>query len=300
MTSPAAITFALPYYSNLGYLREAIDSVLAQTISNWKMIVVDDAGPESAADLVHQLDDHRISYIRNSVNLGLAGNWNECLRHATTSYVTLLHTDDRLSPRYAAAVLAAAEAHPEAAAVFTDAAIIGADGLPARSLPDFVKRFARRPRADHEVVGDTGLAGVLTNNYIFCPALTYRTSSIGSTPFDPRWSMVLDLDLIARLLAGGQSLRCVRQPLYEYRRHQSNQTALLTADARRFTEEIALYRELAAIAATQKWTRSEKAAQWHVMVRIHLVVQIVNDAIRGRRQAASSKWAMLKADLRRE
>ena len=98
MTTPAAITFALPYYSNLGYLREAIDSVLAQTISNWEMIVVDDAGPEPAADLVATLDDPRIRYVRNVANLGLAGNWNECLRHVTTPYVTLLHSDDRLLP----------------------------------------------------------------------------------------------------------------------------------------------------------------------------------------------------------
>ena len=119
MTSPAAITFAIPYYSNLGYLREAIDSVLAQTISNWEMIVVDDAGPEPAADLVAALNDPRINYVRNDVNLGLAGNWNECLRHVTTPYVTLLHSDDRLFPRYTEAVLAAADNHPDAAAVFT-------------------------------------------------------------------------------------------------------------------------------------------------------------------------------------
>ena len=293
-----AITFAIPYYSNAEYLLEAISSVRAQTIDDWELLVVDDAGPEPAADLVAALTDRRIRYIRNPTNLGLAGNWNACVGLAAAPMVTLLHADDRLRPDYAATVLAAARQSPTAAAVFTDVAIIGADGAPARSLPDLVKRFARRPSHNHDVVGDAGLAGILANNYVMCPTLCYRKDVVGDAPFDGRWKFVLDLDHATRLLLAGHRLRGVRMVLYDYRRHSENQTSTLTADARRFAEEIELYRSIERSAATVGFTRTAKAARHRSMVRVHLALRAAIDLAHRHVQPARVKAVMLWADLR--
>src|SRR4051812_39241193 len=127
-TRGPAITFAIPYYSNAKYLLEAVSSVRAQTIDDWELIVVDDAGPEPAADLVDALGDPRIRYPRNPPTPGPAGNWKEGVRLAAAPMVTLLHADDRLRPDYAVTVLPAGGRSPTAAALFTDVAIIGADG----------------------------------------------------------------------------------------------------------------------------------------------------------------------------
>ena len=62
--------------------------------------MVDDAGPDpEACELVAGYADDRLTYVRNETNLGLAGNWNTCLRIAETEYVTLFHADDELDPR---------------------------------------------------------------------------------------------------------------------------------------------------------------------------------------------------------
>ncbi len=292
-----SISFAIPYYDNLGYLAEAIESVRCQTLADWELVVIDDAGPVSAEELVSSLGDSRIRYLRNETNLGLAGNWNRCIDAARSEWVTLLHADDRLEPTYAAAVTDAASDHPLLAAVFTDASTIGADGEPVRSLPDLAKRFARRPHRDHAVSGDDGLASILSNNYVFCPSLCYRKAQLGMAPFDGRWGMVLDLDLVARLLLDGQQLFGIRRPLYQYRRHPAAMTGTLTATAARFEEEIALYRELATTAAQHHWSRSAAAARRRTMVRAHLTLRAIEDAARGRFPAARRKAALVKRDV---
>src|SRR3954449_13348950 len=53
------ISFAIPYYDNPGYLAEAVASVQAQTVYGWELVVVDDAGPEPAEDVVRRLGDPR-------------------------------------------------------------------------------------------------------------------------------------------------------------------------------------------------------------------------------------------------
>lgn len=292
-----AITFAIPYYRNRVYLRQAIESVLAQTLDSWELIVVDDAGPEPAGDLVASFDDERIRYVRNASNLGLAGNWNECLRNATAPLVTLLHADDRLLPAYAAEVVCAANEHPDVAAVFTDTVIIGPTGSPARSLPDMAKRLIGRPRGDHDVVGDAGLAGIAAGNYLFCPTLCYRTASIDREPFDARWKFVLDLDHISRLLLSGRRLRAVRRPLYEYRRHEFNETASMTADSQRFEEELRFARELVERADRMGWSRTARAARRRLLVRAHLTIQMISDLGRRRFAAGKQKGSLLLHDL---
>ncbi|UUZ60009.1 glycosyltransferase family 2 protein [Nocardioides sp. B-3] len=147
MSGSPRITFAIPYYRGRDYLSEAIGSVLAQTVSDWQLLVVDDCGPEPADDVVAAFHDPRITYVRNERNLGLAGNWNECVRLTTTPPVTILHGDDRLLPDYAARVLAAAEAQPGVTVLFTDTVNIDGDGAPTRTPADIVKGLLPGARA---------------------------------------------------------------------------------------------------------------------------------------------------------
>jgi len=298
MSAPR-ITFAIPYYRGLDFLREAITSVLDQTISDWTLLVVDDCGPEPADEVVAQFDDPRIRLVRNARNLGLAGNWNECVRLSATPWVTLLHGDDRLRPEYAATVLDAADRHPEVAAIFTDAVSIDGEGRPTRTLADVAKSALNRRRDDFELSGDEDLAGLLAGNYIVCPTLCLQRERVGPSPFDESWKFVPDWEFTTRVLLTGGKLWGVRKPLLEYRRHAGSETSSQTEDASRFDEEIAFLQGREKEAESQGWTRSATAARRRITVRGHLLVLSAIDLVRGRRAAASAKWRVLRSDLRR-
>jgi len=293
------ISFAIPYYDNRPYLAEAIASVRAQTVLDWELTVVDDCGPEPADDLVASLGDSRISYVRNQHNLGLSGNWNECVRRATAPWVTLVHGDDRLLPTYAERVLSAAEPRPTLTALFTDVVTIGATGEPTSTAADFAKRFFPRPKTDHDLHGDAATAVLLSGNYILCPTLCLNRESVGPAPFDGRWRFVPDWAFtVGRLLDGG-TLHSIRTPLMEYRRHSSSQTSLQTVDASRFAEEIAFLEEMAERTAALGWSASERAARRRVSVRGHIAQKMLVDVARGRLGAARVKGRVLYRDLRR-
>ncbi|MCU1395089.1 MAG: glycosyl transferase [Ilumatobacteraceae bacterium] len=293
------ISFAIPYFHNITYLLEAIDSVRAQTVTDWDLVVVDDAGPEPAEAEVMSIGDPRITYVRNPTNLGLARNWNECIRRSTAPLVTVLHADDRLLPTYAERVLTAARLHPDVAAVFTDVEIIGSDGEPTITIPDLAKRIPRRLARDHDITGDRGVAGLLVGNYILCPTLCMRPAIVGQAPFDPAWRFVPDLDFTIRQLFAGRSLHSIREPLLQYRRHETSQTSALTEDASRFEEELRFSREAAARAAGLGWHRAARAGRLRVLARVHLLLRAGTDLVGGRRAGARQKWRILRGDLRR-
>lgn len=295
---PAPIAFAIPYYRNRDYLREAIDSVRAQTHPDWELLVVDDAGPEPADDLVAAYDDPRMRYVRHHTNIGMTANWNACLRLATAPLATLLHQDDRVLPRYAERVLEAARRSPGAAAYFTDVRVIGSEGDSTMTAADLAKRFSRRPRHDYDLAGDAGMASVIANNYIFCPSMCLDRALVGPDPFDAGWAQVQDLDFTTRQFLLGRTLHSIREVLFEYRRHESNQTQANTLDASRFVEELELHRLLETRARDQGWPRSERAARRRLMVRGHLTQKMLMDLAQRRPSAARSKWDLLRADLR--
>ena len=296
MSSDPQITFAIPFYSGVPYLRRAIESVQAQSLNDWVCIVVDDAGAETETEAaVASYGDPRISYVRNQINLGLAGNWNEALRISDTPLVTLLHSDDELMPGYGEAVIAAHVAHPNAVAVFTRASIIGADSKPVFSLPDRIKRIIESLKGSEATVsGEEGLNGLLRGQYIFCPTLCYRASRLEPDPFQARWRMVADLEFLASTLLNGGEFVGIPEEFYAYRRHEESQTALLTATTERFDEEIEIYGELSGRAEALGWSRAARTAKTKRIIRLHLAYRIIGDLLHRRVQPARSKRAALK------
>ena len=115
-SSSPTITFAVPFYENLAFLGQAIESVLRQSRDDWDLILVDDnPRDQGARQLIDRYNDSRIRYFKNTQNLGLAGNWNRCLDLAETDLVTLLHADDVLTETYAELMISSALKYPEAA-----------------------------------------------------------------------------------------------------------------------------------------------------------------------------------------
>ena len=99
MTQPF-FTIAIPAYKRR-FLKEAIDSVIAQTYSHFELVIVDDASPDDLFSVVSQYEDDRIRYYRNEVNIGavnVVDNWNKCLKYSTGDYIICMGDDDRLLP----------------------------------------------------------------------------------------------------------------------------------------------------------------------------------------------------------
>lgn len=83
------------------YLKECIDSILAQTYQDYELIIVNDASPEDLESIVNSFSDSRIRYYKNEKNCGainVVDNWNICLSYATGDYVICMGDDDKLLP----------------------------------------------------------------------------------------------------------------------------------------------------------------------------------------------------------
>ena len=78
------ICLAMPLYNQTKFLEEALQSLLAQTYSDFRLIIVDDSTELSPGNIVKRFTarDSRIHYIKNDSRKGLVGNWRACFKHA--------------------------------------------------------------------------------------------------------------------------------------------------------------------------------------------------------------------------
>lgn len=96
------ISFVMPAYK-ARFLKQAIESILCQTLSDWELVIVDDKSPENLKSVVDKYSDPRIRYYRNEHNLGgenLVRQWNYCITLAKGDWIALAADDDLYSPTF--------------------------------------------------------------------------------------------------------------------------------------------------------------------------------------------------------
>jgi len=147
------LSIGLPVYNGERYLGEAIDAILAQSFGDFELIVSDNASTDATAHIARAAAarDERVTYHRNSQNLGAAANFTVVSRKATAPYFKWACADDRVAPGFLEAALRELDAHPEAVVCYGAVTIIDAEGreigsheqgLDLRS-PDVSERFLR-------------------------------------------------------------------------------------------------------------------------------------------------------------
>ena len=92
------VSVIMPTYNCGRFIEQSIRSVLAQTYTNWELIIVDDCSTDNTADIVKLFKDERIRYQCNQQNSGAAVTRNTAIQLARGRYIAFLDADDLWTP----------------------------------------------------------------------------------------------------------------------------------------------------------------------------------------------------------
>lgn len=96
------VSVGLPVFNGEDYLEEALDSILAQTYSDFELIISDNASTDRTEEIcrAYTVRDKRIRYFRNETNLGAAKNFNRVFELSSGEYFKWASYDDVLGPEF--------------------------------------------------------------------------------------------------------------------------------------------------------------------------------------------------------
>jgi alpha-1,3-rhamnosyltransferase len=210
------VTTIIPSYNHERYVERSIESVLRQTYRNLQVIIIDDGSTDGTAQVVERTlaaaaGDRDVTFLRQS-NKGVSATLNRGLALAKGSYVQFVASDDAYLPEKTARCVGLLHKAPDSVVgVYTDGYVIDDAG---QRLMRFSQGFPwpLLPGTHAELV---------VGNWIPAMGLMYRTAAVLEAQGFDESLRIEDYDLLLRITRGRKLLRS-REPLFLYRRHETN------------------------------------------------------------------------------
>jgi glycosyltransferase involved in cell wall biosynthesis len=165
------LTIGVPVYNGEKYLRATLDSLLAQTYTDFQLFITDNASTDSTPQICQEYaaKDSRVIYVPNEKNLGPAGNFNVSVDRANTELFKWCAADDMCGPDFVKRCIEALDADPTAVSAYPRTKIVDGDGAFVRdydyelnlSLPKPHQRLKELVFVSHRQHGAHELWGVM-------------------------------------------------------------------------------------------------------------------------------------------
>lgn len=202
MTGPE-IFVIMPAYNAGRFIEEAVRSVMAQTYSNWQLLVIDDGSKDDTVEVVQRLcrEDSRITLLCNPQNMGVARTRNRGLDLCNGRYAALLDSDDVWHPEKLEKQLRLAR-ETGADLVYCSYGIMDENGKPAKG--------------DYLVPGKTDFSAMLKENVVGCSTVLLSPAVTGKYRFETGFHHEDYVLWLQMLKDGYQAVGCT-QPLVRWR-----------------------------------------------------------------------------------
>ena len=205
------VSILMPVYNTAPYLREAVDSMLAQTFADFELIVLDDCSPDNAQAILDTYTDARIVRYRGERNEGLSNVLNVGIGMARGKYIARMDSDDISLPDRLQTQVDYLESHPDVDLCSCAMELFGArEGLWVRDAdPDKVK-----------------ITALFFSPILHASSLWRREAfERHHLRFEQQMVPAEDYDLWCRALVAGLRLVNLPDALYRYRIREGQATA---------------------------------------------------------------------------
>lgn len=204
------ITVLMPVYNAERYLREAIDSILAQSFKPFEFLIIDDGSTDRSASIIASYDDSRIRFHRNETNLGITASLNKGIALATCELIARMDADDVSHPQRLQKQFGYMKRNPECALLSTWARVVGDD-----------KKFVRMERYR----GNFYYYNLTFECWIYHPTVMFRKSAVEqvgmySMPYSEDYDLFWKMSTRFRIAN-------ICEPLVDYRLSSTSLNAVL-------------------------------------------------------------------------
>ena len=114
------VSVVITSYNYDRYIKDAIESVLSQTYSDFELVIIDDCSADNSVNIINQFEDERIKFIQNEQNLGLKSSMQKAISCCSGEWIAFLESDDLWLPNTLEKRLACAEKYSQVGIIFND------------------------------------------------------------------------------------------------------------------------------------------------------------------------------------
>jgi glycosyltransferase involved in cell wall biosynthesis len=226
---PPAVAVIMPVHNGERFVGGAVDSILAQTFTDFCLVAIDDASTDRTAQILSRYTDPRVLVIRSASRVGPAAARNMGLERVESEYVAFFDSDDVAAPRRLETQIAWLAAHPETGFLTAHVRLIDEQGIATGAIWGY--------DGDRELIASS----LLFRNPLPTSTVMVRRAILADERFDPTLAIASDYDMWVRL-ADRAAIACLPDTLVHYRDHAGNLSHTHRASAETCLERIVLKR----------------------------------------------------------
>jgi glycosyltransferase involved in cell wall biosynthesis len=266
-----ALDIALPFYGDVAFMKQTVQSILNQSDPNWRLVVVDDGYPDDTLPgWFASLQDQRIEYQRNVQNLGANGNFQKCLGLLSAEYCLVMGADDLLEPNFVERINDLIRANPGISMIHPGVKVIDENNDFISTRTDQVKKSIRESQGISKVLSGEPLArSLMKGNWMYFPSIVWKTKTIQEIGFRPGFHVCQDLGLAMDLIMQGGEMALIEDEIFRYRRHQESDSSIKAINGERFKDERHFFAVMAKDLKSIGWNSASRAAKVHGTSRLH-------------------------------
>ena len=266
-----ALDIALPFYGDVAFMKQTVQSILNQSDPNWRLVVVDDGYPdETLPGWFSSLQDQRIEYQRNVQNLGANGNFQKCLGLLSAEYCLVMGADDLLELNFVERINDLIRANPGISMIHPGVKVIDENNEFISTRSDQVKKSIRESQGISKVLSGEPLArSLMEGNWMYFPSIVWKTKTIQEIGFRPGFHVCQDLGLAMDLIMQGGEMALIEDEIFRYRRHQESDSSVKAINGDRFKDERHFFAVMAKDLKSIGWNSASRAAKVHSTSRLH-------------------------------
>lgn len=134
------VSVTMPAYNASRFIRETIESVLAQDYNKFELLIIDDGSTDDTWEVIKIYRNHpKIRIYRNNKNLGVGATRNRLLRLAKGQYISPCDADDIMLPGNLKTLSRFLDTHPDTGAVYGDFLVLERDNKDRILKPPYIK-----------------------------------------------------------------------------------------------------------------------------------------------------------------
>lgn len=137
------VSIVMPAYNAAKTIRSSVESIQAQTVTDWELVVIDDGSKDDTAAILSELaaSDSRIRFLQNEKNSGASYTRNRAVELAQGEWIAFLDSDDMWKPEKLEKQLRLAGEHPDMVICYTASSFINDDGEPYGYVMEAIERM---------------------------------------------------------------------------------------------------------------------------------------------------------------
>ena len=220
------VSVILTVYKRTEFLRQALDSAMAQTFSAREIIVADDSGNGAARPICRPLADAgQLRYLANERTLGVAGSIRKALAETHGEFISILNDDDVWEADFLSRLMVPLQSNSERVLAFSDHWVISENGsIDQEATDENTKRYGRLHLKEGDMSDPAHLV-LVANAVPLAMAALFRKSALDPALLTDEVSAAYDFWISCLLAASNGKFYYVPDRLTRYRMHQRMETA---------------------------------------------------------------------------